>query len=91
MKYKKLQVPDFDNINVRELNTSEFAILVHHAKNKELSPFAKFCQALNGFDLYFNREKISKWEGFYICADAEIILMDNAKIKAIERESNRTG
>jgi len=85
MKYKNLQVPDFNRIDIKGLTTSEFAILVHHARSREFSPFASFCQTLSGFDLYYKKAKISKWEGFYICKNAEIILMNQSKVEAIKR------
>jgi len=85
MKYKELEVEDYNNIRIRDLDINEFLSFSRYAQGKPFSQFAHFTMLLNGFDLYRNGEKIPKWEAFYISKSAEKILTNQSEVKAVKR------
>jgi hypothetical protein len=86
MKYKDLKAEEFNEINIKELTQTQFSTLMNHARSKSFSPFAHFCMMLKGFDLYYKKNRIDKWEAFYLGRrNAELILTNQSRVKAFKR------
>ncbi len=67
----------------------------YQSGNQPVSDFFKFCENLRGFDLYYNNNRLYKWQVFNMTMDENIrrsiSRRENKNFKYVEREGWSNG